>query len=152
MTPTVLCVDDDKSVLSALRTLLQSSLLGDCRIEIAESGQEALEIQEELVEGDRPVQVVVSDFIMPAMRGDELLVRLHERAPGMVKIMLTGQADFSGVKRVINEANLFRFIEKPFNHADLVLSIRAALQARSRELELQARIEKLEREVDALRG
>jgi DNA-binding NtrC family response regulator len=55
--------------------------------------------------------MVISDFIMPQMRGDELLVRLHARYPSMIKVMLTGQADFAGVRRVINEASLYRFID-----------------------------------------
>ncbi len=111
MAAIILCVDDDKTVLTALRTLLSNTIGADCRVEIAESGQEALEIVDDYAAEGRVVDVVISDFIMPQMRGDELLVRLHERNPGMVKILLTGQSDFSGVKRVINEANLYRFIE-----------------------------------------
>jgi len=146
----ILCVDDDRTLLQALRSLLSHSLGRDCRVEIAESGDEALELLDEVAgEGDE-VGVVFADYIMPRMRGDELLVRLHARHPGMVKIMLTGQSDFGGVKRVINEANLYRFIEKPFVNADLVLTARAALQGRQREVALHAEIATLRQRLAAL--
>ncbi|WP_051443178.1 response regulator [Curvibacter gracilis] len=147
---TLLCVDDDATVLSALRTLLKNTLGTHCQIELAESGQEALEICEELQAEGQAVNVVISDFIMPSMRGDELLVRLHEKFPDMVKIMLTGQSDFAGVKRVINEARLYRFIEKPFNNADLVLTAKAAIEAKRSEAQMQAEISELKRRVAEL--
>ncbi len=141
----VLCVDDDTTVLSALRTLLSKSLGSAYTIEIAESGQEALEICDELRQEGREIGVVVSDFIMPSMRGDEFLVRLHERSPNTFKIMLTGQSDLDGVKRTINEANLYRSLEKPFDNVDLVMTTKSALHAYNRERELLARCTELER-------
>jgi DNA-binding NtrC family response regulator len=146
----ILCVDDDRTLLQALRSMLSSTLGRDCRIEIAESGDEALELLDEVAGDGDQVGVVFADYIMPRMRGDELLVKLHGRDPAMVKIMLTGQSDFSGVKRVINEANLYRFIEKPFVNADLVLTARSALQTRQRETALHAEITALRQRVAAL--
>ena len=147
---TLLCVDDDATVLSALRTLLKNTLGTQCQIELAESGQEALEICDELQAEGQTVNVVISDFIMPSMRGDELLVRLHEKFPDMVKIMLTGQSDFAGVKRVINEARLYRFIEKPFNNADLVLMAKAAIEAKRSEAQMRREISELKLRVAEL--
>lgn len=125
----VLCVDDDFPVINALRSLLVKHLGAGYRIEIAESGPEALEIAEDLAQQKLELAVVISDFIMPQMRGDELLILLHGRSPNTIKIMLTGQSDFDGVKRTINHANLYRFLEKPFNNADLILTIKSAAQA-----------------------
>ena len=82
---------------------------------------------------------------MPGMRGDELLVRMHEKTPRTVKIMLTGQSDLDGVKRSINEANLYRFLEKPFNNADLALTAKSALHTYRQGLELEKRNAELER-------
>src|SRR4051794_31691559 len=115
MDGTILCVDDDPTVLMALRVLLGKLGPGHV-VEIAEGGDEALEIEADLRERGRDLAVVISDFIMPGMHGDELLVRLHEVSPSTIKIMLTGQSDFDGVKRAINKANLYRFLEKPFNN------------------------------------
>jgi FixJ family two-component response regulator len=146
----ILCVDDDKTILTALRTLLSTIIGNTCRVEIAESGLEALEICEELAaEGNEP-KVVISDFIMPGMRGDELLVRLHVLYPNMAKIMLTGQSDIAAVIRVINEANLYRFMDKPFKNADLVLTAKTAITARLTEASLSHEISRLNQRIDEL--
>jgi len=135
MNGTILCVDDDPTVLAALRMLLGKLGL-DQPVEVAESGEEALEFAEDARNQGQAVAVVISDFIMPGMRGDELLIRLHEASPDTIKIMLTGQSNFDGVKRAINQANLYRFLEKPFNDDDLLLTIKSACLAFSHEREL----------------
>ncbi len=140
----ILCVDDETSVLSALRILLSDTLEGKHTIEIAESGEEALEVCEELKREGLEISVIISDFIMPGMNGDELLVRLHTISSNTVKIMLTGQSDIQGVKRAINEANLYRFLEKPFDNSDLMLTVKSALEAYHRERELELRNRELE--------
>ena len=122
----ILCVDDDTTVLSALRTLLGMRLGPGHLIEIAESGEEALELHAELQAQGREISVVISDYIMPGMRGDELLVQLHQRSPQAYTMLLTGQSDLQGVKRATNEAKLYQFIEKPFNNEHLVDATRRA--------------------------
>ena len=88
---------------------------------------------------------------MPGMRGDELLVRIHEKSPRTIKIMLTGQSELEGVKRSINEANLYRFLEKPFNNADFVLTVKSGLHVYSQERELAGQIDALKAENAALK-
>ncbi len=135
-TSIILCVDDDSTVLGALRSMFANHFGPELVVEFAESGDEALEIEAELREQGREIALAISDFIMPGMRGDELLVRLHKRSPRTVKILLTGQSDLSGVKRAINEANLYRFLEKPFINDDIVLTVRAAVRAYRQERDL----------------
>lgn len=139
----ILCVDDDATVLNALRSLLSSSFGPELELEFAESGAEALEIDAELRAQGRELGLVISDFMMPGLRGDELLVRLHETTPNTVKILLTGQSDLTGVKRAINEANLYRFLEKPFLNDDIVLTVRAAIRAYCQERDLIRQNEEL---------
>ena len=91
MNGTLLCVDDDPSVLVALRAVL-GKMGDDFSIEIAEDGSEALEIAAELRHRGRELAVVISDFIMPGIRGDDLLVQFHQLNPDTVTIMLTGQS------------------------------------------------------------
>ncbi|MCV2369091.1 response regulator [Roseateles oligotrophus] len=136
---TILCIDDDSAVLSSLRTLLSRHATPGTVVELAENGVEALEMADDLRRNGDTLAVVIADYIMPGMRGDQLLISLHERYPNAIKIMLTGQSDLNGVKRAINEANLYRFLEKPFNNADLVMTVNGALSAfgRLRELELE---------------
>ena len=141
----ILCVDDDSTVLSALRSLFAKHFGSELQVEFAESGDEALEIAAELRDQGRELGLVISDFMMPGMKGDEFLVRLHELSPNTVKILLTGQSDLSGVKRAINDANLYRFLEKPFLNEDIVLTVRAAVRAYCQERDLVEQNEVLRR-------
>ncbi len=142
--PVILCVDDDPAVLAAVRSLLEKTMGGQADIEVAECGDDALDICDDLADEGRPVSIVISDYIMPNMRGDDLLIKLHERSPKMIKIMLTGQSDLTGVKRVINKASLYRFLEKPFNNADLVLTAKAAVDSHKSEQDMLIKIDELQ--------
>ena len=148
----VLCVDDDSTVLNALRTVFSGHFGAELEFEFAESGEEALEIDADIRAQGRELAVVISDFMMPGLRGDELLVRLHASTPNTVKILLTGQSDMSGVKRAINDANLYRFLEKPFVNEDLVLTVRAAIRAYRQERDLIRQNEQLRQMNVALEG
>ena len=134
-----LCVDDEPVVLNAIRTLLTNQLDSDHIIEIAESAEEALEICDDLLANGDELNLIISDYIMPDMQGDELLARIHARSPNTITILLTGQSFIEGIKRAINDANLYRFLEKPFNNDDIVLTVRSAHRAyaQARELERQ---------------
>ncbi len=124
----ILCVDDDQGVLNAMRFLLSKNLQPDQILELAESGEEALEIVHDMQAEGTELCVVISDYIMPGMKGDELLVRIHKLLPKAITIMLTGQSDLQGVKRAINDANLYRFLEKPWNNEDVLLTVNSALR------------------------
>jgi diguanylate cyclase (GGDEF)-like protein len=141
----ILCVDDDSTVLNALRSMMENNFGPLLEVEFAESGEEALEIDAELRAQGRELSLVISDFMMPGLRGDELLVQLHDRSPNTIKILLTGHSDLSGVKRAINQANLYRFLEKPFLNEDLVLTVRAAIRAYQQERDLIRQNESLHR-------
>lgn len=141
----ILCVDDDSTVLSALRSVFAKHFGSEMQFEFAESGDEALEIAAELREQGRELGLVISDFMMPGMKGDEFLMRLHDASPNTVKILLTGQSDLSGVKRAINHANLYRFLEKPFLNEDILLTVRGAVRAYFQERDLVRQNEELRR-------
>jgi diguanylate cyclase (GGDEF)-like protein len=138
-----LCVDDDPAVLSALRTLLKTQLGSGHVVEVAESGPEALEICEELQQSNDELCVIISDFIMPGMYGDELLSKVHAIFPQAMTILLTGQGEIDGIRRAINDANLYRFLEKPFSNDDIVLTARTAHRAYQQERELAQQMENL---------
>ena len=123
----ILCVDDESSILESLE--MELSLKNkNFLIELAESGQEALQITEELVKEGNHLTVVISDYIMPTMKGDELLIKLHKLYPLSKKILLTGQAALEGVTNATNHANLYRFIEKPWDREDLRLTVQEAIR------------------------
>jgi diguanylate cyclase (GGDEF)-like protein len=139
----IMCVDDDPSVRNALRTLLFEQLGRGYTIEMAETGEEALEICHELKASGVELSIVISDFIMPGMYGDELLKRIHANSPNTITILLTGQTGIEGIKRSINEANLYRFLEKPFGNDDIILTVRTALRAYCQDRELERQNEAL---------
>lgn len=125
----IICVDDEIIVLDALREQLHNEFREDLLIEIAESGEEALEIFDEFTEEGYDIPLVIADFIMPQMKGDDLLALVHEKNPETRKVMLTGQATIEGVSNAVNKANLYRYISKPWDKSDLVLTIKEAIKS-----------------------
>jgi YesN/AraC family two-component response regulator len=122
----ILCVDDEEIILNALEDEL-SGQLDNCIIESALGGQEALELIDELTTEKAEIAVVLCDFIMPGMNGDELLIAIHKKLPSTQTIMLTGQSQIEGITQAINHANLFRFIPKPWDKQDLHLTLKFAI-------------------------
>jgi len=134
---TIICVDDEKIILDSLKNELKSFLTNDYTIEFAESGKEAIEIYNELLENNFDVPLIITDYIMPEMKGDELLMKMKLLNNNIYTIMLTGQATIQGVINSINNAGLYRYIAKPWETNDLILTINEALKGYNRDLELK---------------
>ena len=126
----LLCVDDEIIVLTALKDQLRRAFGSDFHIDVAESAEEALELLDELALDGHKLLVIVSDWLMPGMKGDEFLIEAHKRFPSVVKIMLSGQAESAAVDRARREAGLHDFLAKPWNAEELVESIRLGLRDR----------------------
>ena len=71
--------------------------------------------------------ILVSDWLMPAMKGDEFLIQVHQRFPNVIKVMLTGQADEAAIERAKSEANLHSCISKPWSVTELIETIKSGL-------------------------
>ncbi len=127
--PIILCVDDERAVLDAIWDQITQAFSTEFHCELAESGNEALELIKEYIQNQKEVVLIVSDQIMPAMSGEEFLIRAHELLPEVPKIMLTGQSDFESVINLINRANLYRYIPKPWQEKDLILTIREGIRS-----------------------
>lgn len=125
--PIILCVDDEKVVLKSLKTQLKSAFGNAYVYEMAESPADALELIDELNDDELSLILIVSDWLMPGMKGDEFLVQVHQKFPNIVKIMLTGQADEKAVNRAFVEANLHRCLQKPWSELELIETIKTAL-------------------------
>ncbi len=144
---TIVCIDDERSVLLSLRDQLGWLLDHEYTVELAESGEEALALLEELAEDGMPVPVVICDQMMPEIRGVDLLERIHARYPKTLKILLTGIADLDEIVRAVNCANLYRYIPKPWDQADLELTVREALRSYERDSLLEKQNAMLQREI-----
>jgi CheY-like chemotaxis protein len=125
--PIILCVDDEKVILKSLKAQLKSAFGNAYIYEIAENPADALELINEFNDDEISIILIVSDWLMPGMKGDEFLVRVHQKFPKIVKIMLTGQADEEAVKRAFEEANLHRCLQKPWSESELIETIKTAL-------------------------
>ncbi len=126
----LLCVDDEIIVLTALKDQLRRAFGNDFLIDVAESAEEALELLDELAEQGHPLLVIVSDWLMPGMKGDEFLIEAHKRFPSVLKIMLSGQVESAAVDRARRDAGLHDFLSKPWNAGTLVESINQGLQGK----------------------
>lgn len=123
----ILCVDDEAIVLKSLSIELQNAFEDSYIYEFAESPDEALEIIDEFHESEIRILLIVSDWLMPGMKGDEFLIRVHKKYPTIVKIMLTGQADEKAIARAKKDANLYQCLQKPWTSDELIRTIRSAL-------------------------
>ena len=133
----ILCIDDEEIILQALEEQLDNSFGDEYEIETSDSGEDALEFFRELKEEGIHVPVVISDYIMPGMKGDELLKEIHKLSPGSLKILLTGQASIDGISNAINNAQLYRCIAKPWDKDDLVLTVKEAIKSFLQELKIR---------------
>ncbi|NJR64515.1 MAG: response regulator [Leptolyngbyaceae cyanobacterium CRU_2_3] len=136
----IVCIDDEDMVLESLKEQLKRPFGKDYYIEVAESSEDALEILEELQADNIEVALIISDQIMPGMKGDELLIQVHSRYPKTLKVLLTGQASVEAVGNAVNRANLYRYIAKPWDETDLFLTVTEALRRYSQDQQLTEKI------------
>ncbi|MBS0018191.1 MAG: PAS domain S-box protein [Arthrospira sp. SH-MAG29] len=134
--PVILCVDDEPMILETLRRLLRRTLGGKYRFEFAGSGNEGIKLAQELIEAGEELAVVISDYMMPGLRGDEVLKAIHHLSPHTMNIMLTGHADIDGVFNAIQYAKLYRYISKPWENEDLSLTITEAINSFQQQKQL----------------
>lgn len=123
----IICVDDDPTILIALKAQLKTHYNKQFIFEFAESGDEGLEIIDEFAADGIETLIVLSDWLMPDMRGDEFLIKVHRKYPQIVKVLLTGQADTDAVKNAEKHANLFSYLKKPWEKNDLFNTIESGI-------------------------
>ncbi|KAF1034460.1 MAG: Cyclic di-GMP phosphodiesterase [Burkholderia lata] len=120
--PSILLVDDEPSVLSALKRVFRPA---GYEILTAESGEAALEVL-----ASTEVDLIVSDMRMPGMSGAEFLARARSLYPDTMRILLTGYAEIASVVQAVNDGGVYRYLNKPWDDHDLLLTIEQALEQR----------------------
>ncbi len=136
-TATVLCVDDEANILSALRRLLRQE---GYKLLFANNGVEGLAVLEQ-----EPVDLVISDMRMPEMDGAKFLTEVARRWPETVRILLTGYSEVDSTIKAINQGGIYKYISKPWEDTDLKLTLRRAIEQKNLEQE-RRRLEDLTRE------
>lgn len=125
----ILLVDDDPLVGKSLSRILHKNDFET--IEVTCTAQALAELE------SKPIDVVVSDEMMPGMRGTDFLAIVTERWPAIGRIMLTGQADLSLAMRAINQGHVHQFITKPCQREMILQTIKSILK--QQELEQSSR-------------
>jgi len=103
---TLLLVDDEANVLSALKRTLRRD---GYDILTAGSGREGLELL-----STHPVQVILSDQRMPEMSGTEFLSRVRDLYPNTVRLVLSGYTELGSITDAINRSAIYKFVTKPW--------------------------------------
>jgi DNA-binding NtrC family response regulator len=124
----ILCVDDEAIILESLKEQLQRRFGDRYVYEVAEGVNEAWDVIDDLYSDGIQVLMIVSDWLMPGVKGDEFLISVHQKYPDTITVMLTGQADEAAVERVHREANLYACLRKPWTEEDLAEIVNAALE------------------------
>ncbi len=117
---TILCVDDEKSILSSLRRLLRKN---GYNIILAESGAQGIEIIEK-----NHVDFIISDMRMPEMDGAEFLSIVAKKWPDIIRVLLTGYADITSTISAVNDGGIYRYISKPWDDHELRMVVEQGLE------------------------
>lgn len=126
----IICVDDERMVLSSIKEQLKNNFKDQYLYETADNASDTLELVDELAKKGIEIILIVSDWLMPGIKGDELLIKIHQKHPKIVMIMLTGHADEKAVENAKINANLFACIHKPWDEKTLVNAICKAMELR----------------------
>ncbi len=118
----VLFVDDEKSILVALRRLCRNT---GWDIYTAESGDEGLSIIDE-----HTIDLVVSDMRMPKMNGAEFLEKVVEKSPSTVRILLTGYSEVTATLAAIDKGKIFCHCTKPWDNDEFREILNQAIATR----------------------
>ncbi|VEP11628.1 Response regulator receiver modulated diguanylate cyclase/phosphodiesterase with PAS/PAC sensor(S) [Hyella patelloides LEGE 07179] len=124
----IVCVDDDEIILNSLGEQLKRAFGDEYTIELASSGAEAMELFAELVAEEVEIPLIISDQNMAAISGDKLLIQLHDLYPETLKILLTGESNAEVIRNLVNVSALYRYIAKPWDETDLILTVTEALR------------------------
>jgi response regulator RpfG family c-di-GMP phosphodiesterase len=124
----ILLVDDEPNVLKAL-----SRLFKDYHLSTAGSSEEALLMAEKL-----QFDLVITDYKMPGINGVDFLILFKRMQPDAIRIVLSGFADLEGVQHAINDAEVFRFINKPWSNMEITHVVKNGLAHRRMLLENRA--------------
>jgi len=131
----ILIVDDEPNVLNAFQRVLRRE---PYTLMTAQGGEEGLTLLEA-----REVSLVISDYNMPGMNGLDFLKTVKQLYPHILAIMLTGQAEIQIAVQAINEAGVYKFIQKPWDDDDLKVTILRAVESMDLATERDRLIQKV---------
>lgn len=138
----ILIVDDERNVLNALRRSLRTE---GYALYLASSPAEALALL-----AKQPIDLVISDHLMPEMTGLELLKTVRERYPETLRIMLTGHSDLETAIQAVNQGEIYRYLGKPWDEAELKITLHIAFEHLALERENRRLLSVIRKQNEAL--
>lgn len=123
----IVCVDDDPMIVLLLKEQLRISFGNQFNYESATDASEALLLIDELVEDGIHIILILSDWLMPGIKGDEFIENVQNKYPGVKAIMISGQIDPQSYQELQNKCKLSAFISKPWVHEDLIHCVKKSL-------------------------
>lgn len=123
----ILCVDDDKLVLDSLRIQLSRHYRNDHLLEFAQDAEEGSEVIGDLASIGIRTVLVISDWMMPGMKGDEFLQAVHGLYPDINTMILTGQANEEKLEALKTSGVTNMVINKPWSEEQLIKAINQLL-------------------------
>jgi len=124
MKKVIVCIDDELMILNSLKSQLTRNFGETFFYEFAQDASEGFELIQELNSSGYKVVLIVSDWLMPGVKGDEFLVNVHKIYPEITKLLLTGQASNEAILNAKKNANLKKALIKPWNEDELVTIIK----------------------------
>jgi DNA-binding NtrC family response regulator len=124
----IICIDDEKVILTSLKSQLKKCFGQEFIYETAENANEGFGLIDEHLQYGNIILIIISDWLMPEIKGDEFFIEINKKYPGIVKILLTGQADNKAIARAYDDAGIFGCIQKPWDEDVLKNIIQDALQ------------------------
>jgi len=119
----ILCVDDEPIILISLKQELKKKFGSRFNYETAINADEAMEVIDELAGSGVCVILILSDWLMPGIKGDEFLIMVHKKYPNIQSILITGHADERAMERVKKEAGTYTVLSKPWNSNELIEAV-----------------------------
>jgi two-component system probable response regulator PhcQ len=140
----ILIVDDEEKIFHALRRSLRKE---GYELFFGHEPAEGLELLKK-----QPVDMVISDHLMPNMTGLDFLKIVRDRHPDMMRLMLTGHADMQTAIDAINQGNIYRFLTKPWDDTDLKVTLFLAFEQLDLERENRRLLAMVRRQYDVIKG
>ena len=116
----IIIVDDTSEVLSSFKRELRKE---PYNVFYASGGEEALEILSE-----NPCKLIISDIKMPKMDGFELLAKVQDLYPDMIRVVLSGHSDVKLILNLVNKGGIYRYLTKPWEMGDIKSTIRQCIE------------------------
>ena len=120
----ILCVDDEMMIISTLKTTLKREFGEAFIYEHALNAEDALYTIEDLIKKNIDILLIISDWLMPGMKGDEFLMKVFQKYPKIPAVMLTGLIDEESEEKIKQHPNMLKVLHKPWEAKELLLIVR----------------------------